>query len=341
MTVNAEFPYIQYLGNSVTTDFPFSWSSGDPSEIYVKLDGVLLTEGVEYELTDYTLEFGGTQVFNTAPTTGQVVYVYRDTPVTQQLDYVDGEPFPTDTHEFQLDKDTRILQEIIEGGRAIGGRVDLSAIQWEETVEITNTSGNNAIINTWTTDGLLAGVSIGEVILNGDPAPVDGNPTDKKDGYIWWYLGPAPAAGGDARIVMFTNSIVVNTTKVGPEVPRAEFQYNGVTGDIEYGFDPQQPLEEPLWTIEEALNPVPTVPATYWVKFEVITGSVNEQPNSPIDTWIDAAAVAGYPNQFIGWYVLDGESVTATISAAPDDGGGTPDEDFAISRYVTMSATQL
>jgi hypothetical protein len=268
------------------------------------------------------------------------VYVYRDTPVTQQLDYVDGEPFPTDTHEFQLDKDTRILQEIIEGGRAIGGRVDLSAIQWEETVEITNTSGTNAIINTWTTDGLLSGVSTGEVIPNGDTTPVAGNPTDKIEGYIWWYLGPAPTAGGDARIVLFTNPIAVNTTKVGPIVPQAEFRYNGVTGDIEYGYDDQQPLEEPVWTIEEALNPVPTVPATYWIKFEVLSGAVNERADSPIDTWIDAANVAGFANQYVGWYVLDGEAVTAQVTAAPDDGGGSPDLDFAISRYVTMSATQ-
>jgi len=341
VTVNAEFPYIQFLGNGVSVDFPFSWSSGDPSEMYVKLDGTLLTEGVEYELTDFTLEFGGTMLFNAAPDAGEVVYIYRDTPVTQQLDYVDGEPFPTDTHEFQLDKDTRILQEIIEGGRAIGGRVDLSAIQWEETVEITNTSGSNAIINTWTTDGLLAGVSIGEVILNGDPTPVDGNPTDKKDGYIWWYLGPAPTAGGDVQIVMYTAPIAVNTTTTAPDVARAEFRYSGTTGDIEYGYDPQQPLVEPVWTTEKGINPAPTAPNQYWIKFTVITGTVNEQTSSPIDTWIDAANIAGYPSPFVGWYVLDGESVTAQITAAPDDGGGTPDEDFAISRYVTMSATQI
>ena len=341
MTVNSEFPYIQFLGNGVSVDFPFSWSSGDPSEIYVQLDNVLLTEGVEYELTDYTLEYGGTQVFNIAPAVGQVVYVYRDTPVTQQLDYVDGEPFPLETHEFQLDKDTRILQEIIEGGRAIGGRVDLAAIQWEETVEITNTSGNNATINMWTTDGLLAGIATGEVILNGEAVPVDGNPTDKVEGYIWWYLGPAPLAGGAAGLVMFSNPIAINTTKIAPEVPRAEFRYNGLTGDVEFGFDPQQPVEEPMWDAESALNPVPTVPSTFWLKFEVLTGAVNEQDNSPIDVWIDAAGVAGFPNQFVGWYVIAGQSVQAKFTLAPDDGGGTPDEDFAISRFVTMSATQL
>jgi hypothetical protein len=42
----------------------------------------------------------------------------------------------------------------------------------------------------------------------------------------------------------------------------------------------------------------------------------------------------------VGWYVLDGEAVTAQVTAAPDDGGGSPDLDFAISRFVTMSATQ-
>ena len=341
MTVNAEFPYIQYDGNGVTTDFPFSWSSGDPSEIYVELNRVLLTEGVEYELTDYTKDFGGTQVFNTAPLTTDEVYVYRDTPVTQQLDYVDGQPFPLESHEFQLDKDTRILQEIIEGGRAIGGLVDLDAIQYETYVEITNTSGNNAIINTWTTDGLLSGVSTGEVILNGDSVPVDGNPTDKVPGYIWWYLGPAPEAGGAQGLVMYANPLAINTTTVAPEVARAEFRYNALTGDVEFGFDPQQPLEPPVWTTAQAIDPSPTANNQWWVKFEVIAGTVNEQANSAVDTWLDSVATFGFPDEFVGWYVLDGETVTGKFSIAPDDGGGTPDTDFEISRYVTMSATQL
>ena len=91
MTVHSETPVVVYVGNDVTTDFSFSWSCGDPSENYVSMDGILLTEGVEYELEDFTLAYGGTMVFYEAPASGIEVKVYRDTPITQELNYDQGE----------------------------------------------------------------------------------------------------------------------------------------------------------------------------------------------------------------------------------------------------------
>ena len=243
--------------------------------------------------------------------------------------------------EFSCDKDTRILQEIIEGGRAIGGRVDLAAVPYPTYVEITNTGGSNAIIQPWTTDGLLAGVSMGEVIPNGDLSkPSDTDPTSNLDGYIWWYLGPEPNAGGNGTIRMHTAGVVVNTALPVPYAPRAELRYDAVTGTVEWGYNIAEPLVEPIWTTDVAFNPVPTVPGTFYLKFEVIGGAVNETDDSPIDTWIDAADLAGTPNQFASWYVNVNESATAIFSVAPDDGAGSPDPDYTISRYVTLSAIQ-
>jgi hypothetical protein len=341
VTVNSEYPYVNYTGNGRTIDYSFKWSSGDPTEIYVELNQVALKVGVEYELSEYDAAHGGIITFNTVPAVNDAIYIYRDTPVTQQLDLVEGEPFPMDMIEFSCDKDTRILQEIIEGGRALGGRVDLEAIQYPTYVEITNTSGNNAILQPWTTDGLLAGIFMGEVIPNGDPSkPSDTDPTDQPNGYIWWYLGPEPSAGGNPSIKMHTNSIAVNTALPIPYSPRAEFRYDAVTGLAEWGYNKSDPLVEPVWTTDVALNPVPTVPATFWIRFEVQVGSVLEDLDSPIDTWIDAAQLAGTPNQFASWYVNLGGSAQAIFTVAPDDGFGSPDMDFAISRYVTLSAVQ-
>jgi len=341
VTVNSENPYVNYTANGVTDQFTFTWSSGDPTEIYVELDQVPLKEGVEYELEEYDPQHGGIIRFNDPPATGSNVYIYRDTPVTQQLDLVDGEPFPMDMIEFSCDKDTRILQEIIEGGRAVGGRVDLGAVQYPEYVEITNTSGSNAILQPWTTDGLLAGVSMGEVIPNGASKPSDTDPTDKPDGYIWWYLGPEPIAGGNPAVVLYSNPIAINTVLAAPNAARAEFKYQATTGTIAYGYNESDPLVPPVWTVENAINPVPTMAQEYWIRFDVLNGSVLETPNSPVDTWIDAGLLIGTPNQFASWYVNAGGAASCKFTVAPDDGGGSPDLDFAISRYVTMSAVQI
>ena len=199
MTVNFEVPRIAYDGNGTTFSFSFLWSSSSVTEIYVTLNEELLTEGIEYELEDYTEYYGGTIVFNTVPVIGDKIVIYRKTPITQQLNYSKDivfppdVPFRTDTHEFQLDKDTRILQELRVTGELIpGGTVDLSAVPLATQVQITNTGGSDAFIPTWTTDGLLAGVSVGEVVQPGGPVPDDGSPSTKPEGYIWYVLEALP-----------------------------------------------------------------------------------------------------------------------------------------------------
>ena len=190
MTVNFEVPRLSFVGNGVTTEFSFVWSSSDANENYVTVNDVLLTEGIQYEMVDYTPEYGGRMVFYIAPT-GTVV-IYRQTPITQQVDYQEGEPFPADTHEFQMDKDTRILQELRAGASEGGTSVDLEAIPGVDHVRIANSAGTDATITPWTPDGLLAGVSMGEVVEAGGSAPADGNPTTKPDGYIWYVLEALP-----------------------------------------------------------------------------------------------------------------------------------------------------
>jgi hypothetical protein len=187
VTVNVELPYVRYVGNAVTTSFAFVWSSDDDNEIYVQrtigtADPEILEVGVDYELEGYTEDFGGQIIFAEPPTADTVLLIYRQTPVTQQVDYVDSSPFPADTHENQMDKDTRILQEIINAGRGGSGIVDLDSIEKPAEVEITNTSGANAQVPLWNCNADLAGAYAGEVTLS---APADQSQTTKPDGYIW------------------------------------------------------------------------------------------------------------------------------------------------------------
>jgi hypothetical protein len=324
----------------VTRDYTFQWSSGDPNEIYVTLNGVLLVEGVLYELEEYTAAYGGVIRFNVAPLTGSVIVIYRQTPITQQVDYVEHQPFPADTHEFQCDKDTRILQEMIFGGRAIGGPVDLGAIQHPENVEVTNTGGTHAILLPWTIDGLNAGVFYGEVIPYGEAGPVDGEPTTKGDGYIWWFEGPAPNVGGDDNIVLSTVPLTISIQQAAPLPAIARFRYNAATGDIEYGADP---LGAP-WTVEGGITTPPTGLTQYWIKMQLMDGSIHEEANSMINTWLDAYSTIGESNEWMGWYA-HAEAIPASgscvFSIAPDDGLGAPDLGMVISRHITFNAEQI
>jgi hypothetical protein len=342
MTQNLEFPKISYTGNGTTVDYTFDWKCGNADENYVNLNGVLLREGVEYELEDFTTEFGGTMRFNTAPAIDDIVFIFRRTPITQQIDYVDGEPFPTDSHEFQLDKDTRILQELFFGGIGFGGEVNLASVPHELEVEITNTAGTNAFIQPWTIDGLLSGIFYGEVVPDGDTAPLDGNPTAKPDGYIWWELGPSPLAGGDITIKMFTTPLSIDGSKDSPTVARAEFRYNSDTGEVEYGHDVDLPLELPVWTTDDGIDPKPTALLQYWIRFDVLTGAVDTS-SAAVGTWIDAYSTAEDVNKYMQWYVADpgtSQAVTGTFTIAPDTGGGTPNEDFSVTRSITLIADQ-
>lgn len=193
MTVNFEIPRIEYIGNGTTFSYSFLWSSAVTNEIYVVQNDVPLTEGIEYELEDYTPEYGGNIVFSTVPVSGDTILIYRFTPRTQQVNYEEGQPFPAPTHEFQCDKDTRILQEIsVLGDGGGGGIVNLSAVPLPTQVQITNSAGSDAFEDLWTPDGLLAGVAVAEVVAPGGTVPADGSPSTKPEGYIWYVLEDLP-----------------------------------------------------------------------------------------------------------------------------------------------------
>lgn len=330
MTVNFEVPYIEYVANGTTTRFTFAWSSGDAGDNYVLINSALAAEGVEYELEDWTEAEGGAMVFNPAPDADTRIVIFRRTPITQQIDYVEGEPFPANIHERGMDKDTRILQEINLSGAGEGGIVDLGSNQQPFYTEITNSSGSNAIIEPWTVDGLQSGISLGEVVPYGQTLPQDTAPTDKPDGYIWWGLGAASSGGGDAQITMFTAAISAVSSRVAPNQPRAEFAYDASTGFGGWGYDQTLPAEIPAWMEQPAFASPITVPATYLIQLEFVNGVTPQ--GSAMDTWLDAVYDAS-------WYITSGDFV-GIVSIAPDDGAGNPVNEFKISRYVTLSAEQ-
>jgi hypothetical protein len=117
MTISTTTSRISYNGNAVTTVFSFPYrflANGDLKVVSVSAGGVETTKTLT---TDYTLtgagdDAGGSVTMLVAPASGTRLIIYRDTGITQETDYISGDPFPAETHERALDRLTMIAQEI-------------------------------------------------------------------------------------------------------------------------------------------------------------------------------------------------------------------------------------
>jgi hypothetical protein len=117
MTISTTASRISYNGNGVTTEFSFPYrflTNGDLVVLSVSSTGVETTKTLT---TDYTLtgagdDAGGSVTMLVAPAVDTRLIIYRDTAITQETDYISGDPFPAETHERALDRLTMIAQEI-------------------------------------------------------------------------------------------------------------------------------------------------------------------------------------------------------------------------------------
>jgi hypothetical protein len=105
-----------YTGNGNTTAFATGFYFLANAHVKVYVEDVLNTLGTDYSLTGAGNPLGGTVTFNTAPASGHKILILRDTPLTQEVDYVANDAFPAETHEQALDKLTMLAQEISSSG---------------------------------------------------------------------------------------------------------------------------------------------------------------------------------------------------------------------------------
>lgn len=156
MTVSSTTnPRIQYNGNGSTTAFPTGFIFGSSADLVViktSTSGVDTTQTIN---THYTVTGGsgstGTVTMLTAPASGEYLTIYRDTALTQLVDYVENDAFPAETHEGALDKLTRIVQEI-DYNTTRG--VVLSPTSLLDTVELPNPDAGAYLRWNSTEDGL-------------------------------------------------------------------------------------------------------------------------------------------------------------------------------------------
>lgn len=117
MTVSTTQSRIGYNGNGATTVFAFPYRFLANTDLVVTLVRADTTQVVQTLNTDYTVmgagdDAGGTVTMVVAPATGQQLIIVRAVPLTQETDYISGDPFPAETHERALDKLTMISQRL-------------------------------------------------------------------------------------------------------------------------------------------------------------------------------------------------------------------------------------
>jgi hypothetical protein len=111
MTVTATNRKNQFTTNGVTTEFVFNFAITDIQQVKV----LTVVNNVETEYTNFTVIESVSVEGGTLTTldvlTGVDLLVFRDTALTQQVDYVGGGRFPADSHEQALDRLTLQNQE--------------------------------------------------------------------------------------------------------------------------------------------------------------------------------------------------------------------------------------
>ena len=140
MSISNTTNKIIYQGDGSTKQFPFSFRIFDETDLVVSLYEIAI--GIETELTlnsDYTVTIngdnGGTVIMATAPSSSYKLIIKRILPLTQETDYVEGDPFPAESHERALDKLTMITQQLNEQlDRTV--KVDITQTNVETTLPI-------------------------------------------------------------------------------------------------------------------------------------------------------------------------------------------------------------
>lgn len=116
MTISTTESRISYNGNGVTTIFAFPYRFFTNTDLTVILVDALGASTTLVLNTDYTVtgadeSAGGTVTLSVAPAVGERLVIARVVPLTQEVDYITGDPFPAETHEGALDKLTAIVQQ--------------------------------------------------------------------------------------------------------------------------------------------------------------------------------------------------------------------------------------
>lgn len=111
MTVPAQTPVSNHVGNGVTTAFAYGFKLLDEDDIAVSVDSVVKTLGVDYTVSGVDVESGGTVTFTTAPSSLSAVALVRQVAINRLTDYQYSGDFESPTVNRDFDRIVMMLQD--------------------------------------------------------------------------------------------------------------------------------------------------------------------------------------------------------------------------------------
>lgn len=119
MTVTADIARWDYTGNGVLTTYPFTAEIYAATDLKVYVSDVLQVLNVNYTIAvgSIGVPAGGNVVFiaGSIPALDAPVSLILDLPLTQLVDYIEGDKFPAEVHERALDRLIKIAQMFMVG----------------------------------------------------------------------------------------------------------------------------------------------------------------------------------------------------------------------------------
>jgi hypothetical protein len=107
MSVPEQIPYVGYLANGQSTEFPITFDLHDPEYLVVTLNKEIPAVGT------YVIDMNALKVvFATAPKSGDQIELYRETTLNRDIDYKSYDnSFRPETVNYDYDKIWHVLQE--------------------------------------------------------------------------------------------------------------------------------------------------------------------------------------------------------------------------------------
>lgn len=117
MTVSTEVDHNDYVGNGVTTQFPYTFRVFKKSDLVVTILDLSQNMTTLILDTDYTVSgaggyTGGNVTLSTPLTSGWQISIARQLPVTQETDLRNQGKFFAEVHEDAFDKLTMLIQQV-------------------------------------------------------------------------------------------------------------------------------------------------------------------------------------------------------------------------------------
>lgn len=165
MTLSSATTRSSYAGSGSTGPFNIGFTILDESHLTVTTK--VVSSGLETELTlnagssGYTVNAALTQITTTeAVASGTNLVIVRNVPITQEIDYLANDPFPSEVNEQGLDKLTQIAQQLNEKqGRAIS----LSVTSDLTDVTVEDPEAGAVVMGNPTEDGFINGPTADDI----------------------------------------------------------------------------------------------------------------------------------------------------------------------------------